>query len=711
MITLIERTLRVPRGTGPAGDGAAVARQLDATLAGVGFMCSEVLLRHVAELAPGPAMDLATAVVAAVRRAVGDHVQHNAYFVDFPEGVPDTVEFWVSCLRDALVHANDDVRPEVSGDGVLNLLSLPRYGRYQHTFAELLAAHDELISGAKDRVTLLHLGGSVEDEYLRLFTQLAGATAPLPDTDRELLADLAVRCWAAPPPEMPIRENRAVVNAARLAAGAPLVGIDTVTDVLRLACAASGGDPTLVEPTRFRGLGRPQRRTLLAALDAVVARRPDALADVPARAGRWKRLGEQLHPHEHPQFPHAAEVFAVARGDRQARSLIGRAELAFAADEPRRAAEVLAAAPGLLLRSMDRLLRTAPTEDRDAVLDLIAAAVPAASGRVLLSLREHVMNRADPEAGRVFIGRTRRAHAEPDRRPPLPEPVRDAVIALLDGELRIRLDALGPLVVDPAVLGVALPLTGSATAGGFAVLPRGSCTSVDAGLLRFFVHWRQRAQPTDFDLSALFLDESFRPVGHVSFTKLGHDGAVHSGDVVEAPRGATEFIEVPLATASAAYVIPQVNVYAGEGFEQVEESLFGWMLRDGAQQGMPFEPRTVRTRSELRGTGRVALPMAFARGPAGWTATWLHLYMRGNPVMNRVEGSVGHTSLLVEQLLRRRHLTVADLLALRSTEPALWAPGTEVPSGSTFVGIERPDELPADATVITISNLRDVIPQ
>lgn len=34
---IIQRTLRVPRSAGPAGDGAAVARQMDAVLAGVGF--------------------------------------------------------------------------------------------------------------------------------------------------------------------------------------------------------------------------------------------------------------------------------------------------------------------------------------------------------------------------------------------------------------------------------------------------------------------------------------------------------------------------------------------------------------------------------------------------------------------------------------------------------------------------------------------------
>ena len=51
------------------------------------------------------------------------------------------------------------------------------------------------------------------------------------------------------------------------------------------------------------------------------------------------------------------------------------------------------------------------------------------------------------------------------------------------------------------------------------------------------------------------------------------------------------------------FIVPQVNIYSGEGFEEVEESFFGFMLRDGEQKGRPFEPRTVRMKSELRGLG------------------------------------------------------------------------------------------------------------
>ncbi|WP_018680280.1 TerD family protein [Actinokineospora enzanensis] len=703
--TIIRRTLRVPRATGPAGDGSPVARQLDAVLLGVGFTASGDLLRHLTGLAPGPAMDVAVRVVGAVRELVGDHVEHNAYFRYFPRGVPNTVEFWMECLRDALLTDSPDGPPE-------SLVDLPRYGRCQHTFADLLAAHDELVPSAKDRVTVVHLGGTLEEETRALYLALAGSVAPLGEADRELLAELTVNCGDVVPPEIPVRENRAVVNAVRLAAGLPLVLVDTVVDVLRVACQASGGDVTLAETTRFRSFTRRERRALMAALDRVVGGNGGKLGDVARYSGPFKRLGERIHPHEHQRYPHAQEVFTVARGERTVRSLAARAELAFVAGDVRAAAEILIAAPGMLARSLDRLLRTADTPaDLDAVLTALTRVITSISGRVLCSLREHLANRGIPDAERVFTNQAGRGWAAPDTRPPLPIEVIGRVNALIDGEVAARLPEYGHLVVDPAVLDVALPLSGKASADGFAVLPRGSRSVVDGELLRFFTYWRQTRHSTDFDLSAVMLDADFTYIGHVSWTNIRDGGAVYSGDIIEAPNGATEFIQIPLDSVTAAYVVPQVNVYDGEGFAEVAESLFGWMTRDREQEGAPFEARTVRTRSELRGSGRVALPVVFGRAPDGtWTATWTHLYLSGSPKFNRVEANQLSTGLLVRALVSREYLTVRYLVELCRGKVTEWSPGMWFDGPVTYVGLHEPDGLPAGSTVITLDGLNRLIP-
>jgi hypothetical protein len=701
---IIQRTLRVPASTGEAGDGTSVARQLDAALLDVGFSASRDLLEHIGALATGPALDLASTAVSAVREVVGDHVRHNAYFIGFPHDVPDTVDFWVERMRAAVV----------SGQGAtLNLLDLPGYGQYQHTYADLLAAHDELIAAAGDRLTVLRLGDTVDVEATRLYLAMAGSTTPHGEADLAALSELALMCVDGEQPTViPVRENRAVLNGIRLVLGHPLVAVDTTTDVLRLACQVSGGDVSLATSTRFRAFRRRERRIMLAALNDVVAANPNKLGDVTRYAEPWKRLGERLHPHEFAQWPHARDVFAVARGEHKVRTLAGQAEAAVRAGAIGSAASVLSAAPGRLVRSADWLLRLAPAKDRSTVLTAVTGALGSAPGRVLCSLREHVDNRLVPVSSRMFVNRKRRAWVQRDTRPPLPADLVVELRSLLDAEIAARLPVFDrPIVVAPDVLDVALPLSGKASESGFAVLPRGSRATVTGDLLRFFTYWRQVGLRTDYDLSLLLLDDRFHTTGQVSWTNYRHGGVVHSGDVTDATNGATEFIDVPLDLPGH-YVVPQVYVYAGESFAEVAESMFGYQTRARDQRGAPFDARTVRSRSQMRGEGRVALPMVFVKGERGWQAVWLHLYLPGRPMFNQVEANTFTTADRVRALVERRYLTMSYLVDLWRTRTEVTTWDGQVPDEPvTFIGVHAPDGLPAGSDVYTLDRLGELLPK
>ncbi|MGA5063754.1 hypothetical protein ACPB9E_08210 [Streptomyces exfoliatus] len=716
---VVRHTRRLPSPTGPAGDGTAAARRFDAALMTAGFKLSAELIERLSGLTEATVVGTAVRTLATVRELVGDHVRHNVYFVDFPANVPDTLDFWTACLAEALDDGDGRARTvDQLRAGVLDLLTLPSYGRYQHTYEEMLAVHDELIAAAGDRLTVLHLGADADTEVTALYLALAGSTTPLGEEHLRDLAVLAEHGADGPQPEViPVRENRAVVNAARIRVGAaPL--FDTVTDVLRLACALADGDVTLREPTRFRALSRPHRRALLAGLDAVVAASPAKLSDVPAHGEAWKRLGERLHPHEYPHWPHAAEVFAVARGERRAPSFDSRVEEMLVRGDVAGAAELLAShAPGRLFRALDRLLRgAAEGEEREAVLAAVERAAPEVSGRVVLSVREHVQNRAGGSDGarRVFVNREGKAWVTDDARPPLEDSDRRRVIEVLDAETRRRLPSPERLLIDPDVLDVALPLSGRAASAGLGVLPRGSVSPVEGELLRFFTYWRQARYTTDLDLSALVLDADYSTVTWLSYTALTDVEGRHSGDITEAPDGASEFIDLRLGAVRGTFIVPQVHVFSGEGFDEVAEGFFGFMLREGEQRGRPFEPRTVRMKSDLRGPGRVALPLAFRRDDEGrWHAHWLHLYLRGAPSANRVEEHRVTIAVVMRALLGRTHLTVRHLVALMEESGAkttLWD-GRTAPEGPvTYIGLERPEGLAPGSRVLTPENLRDLLP-
>lgn len=709
---VVRHTHRIPAPTGPSGEGAAVARQFDAALMSAGFKLSGDVLRALSGLSAQTVRSVAVRTLATVREISGDHVQHNTYFRDFPDNVPDTLDFWLGLLHETLQDAKlAPAARESQRGGVLNLLALKGYGRYRHSYEEMLAAQDELVAAADDRVTVLHLGRALTEEAAELYLRLAESTTPLGEEDLETLAKLAAHHTSGPhPARIPVRENRAVINRVRLALGADLL-VDTVTDVLRLACALSDGDVTLQEPTRFVSMPRPTRRALLAALDGVVRDAPGKLGDVAARREPWKRLGERLHPYEYPKWAGAADVFAVARDEKKAPSVAARFEARLASGDVAGAARVAAGAPGTLFRSLDRLLRLAP-DSQEAVLDTAESVAGRVSGRVLLSVREHLLNRA-AEAGRtrLFANRLGRAVTVPDTRPPLDPDAAERLSALLDEEIRGRLPSVGRLVVDPDVLDVALPLSGKAAGKGLGVLPRGSVTPVDGGLLRFFVYWRQHERRTDFDLSVLMLGEDYGNPEWISYTNLKSVAGEHSGDITDAPEGASEFINLTLAKVEARFIIPQVDIFSGEGFDQVDESFFGFMLRDGEQKGRPFEARTVRMKSDLRGPGRVALPMVFLRGDDGrWRAKWLHLHLRGAPEFNRVEDNRVTTAELLRGIVERRYLTVRHLVDLLDAEKTIRWDGTAPGEPVTFIGLECPDGLHEGSTVYTPENLSDLIP-
>jgi hypothetical protein len=217
------------------------------------------------------------------------------------------------------------------------------------------------------------------------------------------------------------------------------------------------------------------------------------------------------------------------------------------------------------------------------------------------------------------------------------------------------------------------------------------------------VHWKERAQRTDYDLSVLFLDADFRSIAQVSWTNLEEAGAVHSGDITEAPAGASEFIDLDLGTVAATYVVPQVNVYSGESFDRADEAFFGFMQREPEQQGRPFEPRTVRAKSDLSGSGRVSLPVLFARGDDGsWHAKWLHLNLAGHPDFNRVEINRRSTALVVRGIYERRYLTIADLETLLRRNVT--------PDGPlTYIALDPPEDPPAGSAIFTPANLTELL--
>ncbi len=711
---IIKKTLRVPALTGDSGNGEKVVRQLDVALMSVGFKLSKELIQHQSSKHPITVTMMGGLLLKAVRELVGVHVNHNVYFKEFPKNIPDTEEFWAECITDALF--NPDTASKIAlqlSTGTVNLLDLPKYGKYLHSYDDMVQVHDQFMPHIKDRITILHLGESLVKESLKLYYSLAGSKIPLNEEDKNLLVHLAEVCVNETQPKVfPVRENKAIINKVRLDEGQTLL-TDNVTDILRLACFMSDGDVSLVKPTKFKSFRRAQRRELLANLDGIIKRNKHKLQDVNRFTEQWKRLGERLHPFEYPQFKDSHKVFEVASGIIRFRTLASNVEEAFTHKNIPRVVELLSENPGALFRSLDRILRNASKIEVVHVLGKVKDVIPDVSGRVILSLSEHFRNRLKLNTARTFANSQGKMWVTPDARISLSKTTVTKLIKIFDTEIVQRLQWNTNLVVNKDVLSLALPLSNKNKAEGFNIMPRGSVVPVENNHLRFFIYWKESELRTDYDLSGLMLDTDFSFDQYISYTRLRGQGAVHSGDITESAKGASEFIDINLDNVKAKYIIPEVNLYSGEAFDEVKECFFGFMSRTPEQEGLPFEPRTVRMKSDLRDKGRVALPLIFMRDDSGqWYAKWLHLYLKGNVRFNRIEINKVSTSLLASSIVNRQYFQVNDLVKLMKTKAATftwYSPKQKFTKPISYIGLEQPENLPKGSKIITLTNLHELI--
>jgi hypothetical protein len=88
----------------------------------------------------------------------------------------------------------------------------------------------------------------------------------------------------------------------------------------------------------------------------------------------------------------------------------------------------------------------------------------------------------------------------------------------------------------------------------------------------------------------------------------------HSGDLISAPDGAEEFVDIRLDAARTTprwrYLVPAVYRYSGPSFGQLPEATLGWMLRsEPSADRATFDPATVVNAFRIAGRAARALPI------------------------------------------------------------------------------------------------------
>ncbi len=660
----------------PMGSGGATLAQVASVVREVAaFRCvlSESLIERIGMLSAAELTRWLRDVVGVLRRQTGAHVHHKPFYPDFPEQVLQASE------------------AELYLTAVMHYLTLRRLPPSEHARPVMLEGN--FIS----RVIEL---GSVS-EFEALLEPLVSSRTSLSE---EETADVVwfIRAYKNDvfrllPEIIPFRETRALVGGALLVHVAGDARADafleqnaeTATDVLRLAVALSGGDVSLTTAsTRFTAMKRATRRLLLRLLD----RAPNAAEDVMRHAERWKRLAEVLHPGEYAdKYPRALAAITAARRNDPPASFGSRVETMLAQRQIAALTPLLQDRPGEFARRLDVTLRRAT--DADAVLDAFETVATQVSTPILLQVLAQV-RAPRPLPLRAFTpkGALAKVYGIEDRREPLtPEVLARAAQICQDALVTCfaSLPPLGRCFIDPALREYRVPLAQRAASKSLRTLVRGSRLPMpDTRFIRLFLWWKNGRERTDIDLSAAFFDANFVFMQTVAYYNLKGFGGYHSGDIVDAPHGASEFIDLDidaLVEKGIRYVVTSINSYTEQSYGDLPECFTGWMARADVASGEVFEPRSVIDRLDIASDTRICLP--FVMDLQERRVIWADLGLTSSPRWNNVQNNLSGISLMLRALVHTPRPDLETLFDLHAR-----ARGERVASPQQAQAVFAPDQ-------------------
>ena len=634
----------------PDGAGAApleVIATLQKNIENLGFLLAEDVIERLKTLSPLQVDAFYQRLVKDLQALVGAHRKFEPLYPNFPAQVMNMTEaqlYWNAIYHylthDRLGYAKDDRPP---------LEERPKY-----------------------RVIRL---GSRED-FEGIFTLLAKSKSPFSPADRTDVKwfvaqyrDGIRRLW---PAAIPSKENLAVLAAEVIRHTADALAlldphVKTATDVLRIAVAMSDGDVSLAEPCKFGKFRRRNRALLLGWVERAANRTEDMLRWKP----RWVRLGERLHPGEYAdRFPQTAAAFDVIRNDRPFETFNGKVEAGLSRKDTVAVLELLDARPGELARRLDHLVRTSP--DRQVVVRRFADRAGRVSTPVLLQVMTHFRHRTEPADLRVFFpkGQVANLFATDEPLPELPAGIAAELAAVCERTLAERfakLPPLGPTYLDPRLTSYLVPFSQRSAAKALRTLVRGSRLPLpDCTTLRFFVWWKNGKGRVDIDLSAAMYAADYKYVSTLAYYNLKDYGAHHSGDIVDAPHGAAEFIDVDIARMlerKVRYVVMCLNSFTEQPYCDLPECFAGWMARQAAASGEVFEPKTVVDKVDVAANTRICLPAVFDL--VGREVIWADIALTNQPrFANNVHHNLGGVSLMVRALTNLRKTDLHTLFDL-----------------------------------------------
>lgn len=453
----------------------------------------------------------------------------------------------------------------------------------------------------------------------------------------------------------------------------------TATDVFRLAVALSGGEVSLASKITFKHFNKAERRFLLSLLDNC----KNPVEDMLRYKSNWIALGEILHPGDYAnRYKNAYDAFSKVRSGAKIRTWGGKVDEAFEKHNLEGLLKLLSARPGEFCRRLDRTLCAFEESDRDKILETFAKVSDNVETTVLIGLLQHMQDRKNVLDSRIFFpkGRIAKAFYRENEQKPLSDATIEKTVEICKKSIVANLsskETMGKVFIDDSMKNFVFPMVMRNANRTLRPMARGSKMELkeNCSTARVFLYWHEmpNSYDVDLDLSVILLDQDYKNIGtcyygNLSSSEVKKSGCYHSGDVREAPHGASEYIDLDLDKLikfGAKHVLVCVHSFTSQPFSELKEAFVGVMEREKPMDGAIYEPATVVNRSDLVTEQRTSLAMMV--DPEDKTVTWLDLgcdFSHVDDVARNINSSKGIVIPMAKAFTQRNLMSVYDMIAL-----------------------------------------------
>ena len=511
-----------------------------------------------------------------------------------------------------------------------------------------------------EEVKLQELKVCKESDVENFVNKIAKSKVAVSPDNKEILR-FFIKTRTLDTDEITNRENAAFIGAEMLKAGKELLPKPTTAvDVLRVAAGYNDNEVSLAEKPKFGKFPRSIRRKLLSSLESC----KNIKEDMARHTGYWKRLGECLHPGEF-NFENVKKAFKSLRNE-GIQTFNAKVETALV--KGKGVSELLSSRPGDFARRLDHVLRV---EGKTALKEFIDVAerVPL---NTLLSMRTHFINRVESNERHVFPkGSTAKMQTVASLEP-MDKALSKKVVACLNDAMLKQLsngEAMGKVYIDPKLKNYPVPIALRSASKALKTLPRGSKIDLeDKDTLRMFCWWKNGNNRVDIDLSAQILREDYSPEAEICYYNLKEFGGVHSGDIVDAPNGASEFIDISLEKVRARggrYIAMCLKSYTTQPFKDLPECFAGWMFRKSPGSGEIYEPKTVANKVDLAGDTGFGISMLV--DAVEKKIIWCDMSLKSQPdFANNLANNRKSLGQVCKALIELKRPTIYELLELHA---------------------------------------------